>query len=109
MLVCERPPGKPYAGFWEFPGGKVELNESPLDALKRELHEELGIEVLEADFLFQHQHDYPDKKVLLDLWRITQFSGEPTSCEQQTLLWATHTEIRHLPLLEGNWAILDAL
>lgn len=109
LLVCERPLGKPYAGFWEFPGGKIESNETSLSALKRELEEELGIVVKSAELIIQHQHTYPDKHVILDIWKITDFIGEPKSLEQQQLKWATPQALRQLNLLEGNWAILDAI
>lgn len=109
LLVCERPQGKPYAGFWEFPGGKIEKSESSFDALKRELQEELGIEVQTAEFIIQHQHQYPDKQVILDIWKVTKFIGEPDSLEQQQLKWTTAEELRKLNLLEGNWAILSAI
>lgn len=109
LLVCERPAGKPYAGFWEFPGGKIESDETSLDALKRELHEEIGVKVLTAEFIIQHQHTYPDKQVILDIWKVTEFSGEPRSLERQQLKWTNVCDIRDLNLLEGNWSILDAV
>lgn len=107
LLVSERPEGKPYSGYWEFPGGKVENDEEPGEAIKRELREELGIEVLSAEPWFQHLHAYPDKTVLLDLWRINEFRGEPQSLENQAIRFATYDELLHLQLLEGNLAILS--
>src|SRR5437868_15512312 len=77
LLVAERPSGKPYAGYWEFPGGKVEKSESGEQAIKRELHEELGITVLTTQFLFTHHYVYPDKQVELEIWLITEFQGRP--------------------------------
>lgn len=109
LLVAQRPAGKPYSGYWEFPGGKIEQNESALDALKRELHEELGVDILNAEPLFQHTHDYPDKTVLLDLWLVTEFAGEPHGKEDQQLRWATFQDIQALNLLEGNWAIMEKI
>lgn len=109
LLVAERPEGKPYSGYWEFPGGKIELNESGDAAIKRELHEELGIEVIKAERWFDHLHAYPDKTVFLELWRVTEFSGEPVSRENQVLRWATYEEILHLRLLEGNLAIMSEI
>ena len=107
LLVAERPEGKPYSGYWEFPGGKIEENEAGDKAIRRELHEELGIEVLQADRWFEHLHAYPDKTVFLELWRVTEFSGEPQSKENQVLRWVTYEEMLHLRLLEGNLAILS--
>lgn len=107
LLVAERPEGKPYSGYWEFPGGKIEHDEEPGTAIKRELREELGIEVIAAEPWFQHLHAYPDKTVLLDLWRITEYNGEPKGLENQAIRFATYDELLHLQLLEGNLAILS--
>jgi 8-oxo-dGTP diphosphatase len=70
-------------GLWEFPGGKVEAEESVETALGRELHEELGIVVDVARPLIKVQHDYPDKQVLLDVWEVSAFTGEPHGAEGQ--------------------------
>ena len=109
LLVAERPEGKPYSGYWEFPGGKVEDNETADAAIRRELHEELGIEVVDAEPWFEHLHAYPDKTVLLDLWRVTEFSGEPQGQENQILRWVSYEEILHLRLLAGNLEILSQI
>jgi 8-oxo-dGTP diphosphatase len=109
ILVAERPSGKPYAGYWEFPGGKIEENELSLDALKRELHEELGITVSDAEHWFDHIHHYPDKTVLLEMWMISSFSGEMHSKENQQLRWVTFEEMQALRLLEGNWPIMERI
>lgn len=109
VLVAERPLHKPYSGYWEFPGGKIESNESGLTALKRELHEELGVDVISAELLFEHQHAYPDKTVLLELWLVHDFTGEPHGKEEQSLRWVTAQTIEELRLLEGNWAILERI
>lgn len=109
ILIAERPFGKPYSGYWEFPGGKIEPNESGYDALIRELHEELGITVNTANFLFDHEYTYPDKIVNLQLWDITDFSGEPHGKEEQTLSWVNLTEMKNFRLLEGNWPLVEKL
>jgi 8-oxo-dGTP diphosphatase len=109
VLVAKRPGDKPYSGFWEFPGGKIEENESAGDALRRELLEELGINVVTAEPWFEHVHAYPDKTVLLEMWRVTSFSGEPHGNENQALLWVTLPEMTQLRLLEGNWPIIDKM
>lgn len=109
VLVAERPQDKPYAGYWEFPGGKIEANESGADALKRELHEELDIQVIAATHWFEHHHTYPDKTVYLEMWLVTEFSGEPQAKENQQLRWVTLSEILDLRLLEGNWPIIDKI
>jgi 8-oxo-dGTP diphosphatase len=109
LLMAERPEGKPYSGYWEFPGGKIEDDEDVGTAIKRELHEELGIEVTNAEPWFEHLHAYPDKTVFLELWLIKEFSGEPQGLENQQLRWVGYEEILHLNLLEGNLAIVSQI
>ncbi len=109
FLIAERPLGKPYSGYWEFPGGKIEPNEDAYTALVRELHEELGITVTKAELWLEHNHDYPDKSVQLSLWRVLSYTGTPTPLENQTLMFATYEEMQNLQLLEGNISILKAL
>jgi 8-oxo-dGTP diphosphatase len=109
ILVARRPIGKPYSGYWEFPGGKIEPNESSEAALKRELAEELGVQVAIAKHCFTHTHAYPDKTVHLDVWLVESFFGVPHPRENQPLRWANFTEIQQLDLLQGNWAILEKI
>lgn len=108
-LIAERPLGKPYAGYWEFPGGKVEEQESSIDALKREFHEEIGIEIQQANFLFEHSHVYPDKTVNLEMWLVTHFCGEPCGKENQIIRWVTMSEMDDLQILSGNIPILKRI
>ena len=75
------------AGGWEFPGGKLERGEAPLDGLKRELREELGVEVHDANPLIAYEHAYADRSVLLDLWLVSRFIGQPASLDGQALQW----------------------
>ena len=74
-------------GLWEFPGGKVELGESPEVALARELFEEVDIHVTSSQPYMQVEHDYVDKKVLLDIWQVDSFSGHAQSKEGQQCRW----------------------
>lgn len=104
-----RPPGTPLAGSWEFPGGKKEPGEAPFAALARELHEELGIEVLEAEPVLVLEHDYPDKRVRLDVWQVLRYRGEATAREGQPLRWVTAVECRELPFLPADWPIVERL
>jgi 8-oxo-dGTP diphosphatase len=73
--------------LWEFPGGKVEPTESGAQALARELAEELGVEVLDSEPFMQVEHDYGDKSVLLDIYRVKRWVNEPRGCEGQPLAW----------------------
>lgn len=109
LLVAQRPEGKPYSGYWEFPGGKVEPNEPSQKALARELHEELGIEIITAHPWFEHVHAYPDKTIILELWLVENFLGEPQGKENQALRWVTMNEMLSLNLLEGNIPLIDKI
>jgi 8-oxo-dGTP diphosphatase len=108
-LVNRRPEGTPLAGFWEFPGGKRQDGEEPRAALARELDEELGIDVVEAEPLLVLEHDYPDKRVLLDVWRVRSYRGAAAAREGQALRWVTADELEVLDLLEADWPIVERL
>jgi 8-oxo-dGTP diphosphatase len=109
ILVNRRRPGTHMAGYWEFPGGKRAPGETRLDALRRELDEELGIAVLEAAPLLELRHDYPDKRVSLDVWRVRRYAGEPFAREGQELRWAASRELRSIGLLPADAPFVDAL
>jgi 8-oxo-dGTP diphosphatase len=89
VLLAKRPQGRPLAGLWEFPGGKVEAGEKPEAALIRELEEELGIDVTEAclaPFTFA-SHAYEDFHLLMPLYVCRRWKGEVTAREGQELVW----------------------
>jgi 8-oxo-dGTP diphosphatase len=108
-LVNRRPPGKDLAGFWEFPGGKLQAGETPLAALRRELDEELGIEVVAAEPWLELAHEYPEKTVLLDVWRVLDYRGEVRAREGQALDWVAAGRLAALPLLPADLPIAAAL
>ena len=108
-LVNQRRAGTHMAGLWEFPGGKSQPGEAPFTALHRELDEELGIDVQDAEAWFELAHDYPDKHVRLDIWRVRRFTGEVTAREGQLLRWVTVDEFAALPLLPADWPIVERL
>ena len=109
ILINQRRPGTHMAGFWEFPGGKLADGETPRQALDRELAEELGITVLDAEPFMQHRHDYPDRRVLLDVWRVTGYTGVPQGLEAQALAWVPAAELIGFGLLPADRPIVDAL
>ncbi len=86
LLGC-RPEGKPFAGYWEFPGGKVEQGESVFDALKREFEEEVGVEIISADAWCGVEHVYPHAHVRLHFFISRAWKGEPQAREGQELAW----------------------
>ena len=109
FLLAERPAGKPYAGWWEFPGGKIEKGESPNHALVRELHEELGVEVDMAHPWLTRVYTYPHATVRLHFFRVVSWHGEPHGKENQRLSWQYPDAVAVTPLLPANGPILRAL
>lgn len=109
VLLGERPAGKPWAGYWEFPGGKIEENETPARALMRELHEELGITVTEMTPWLTRVYAYPEKTVKLHFFRVLAWLGEPHGREGQQLSWQQPSQVRVQPMLPANQPIMQAL
>jgi 8-oxo-dGTP diphosphatase len=109
FLLAQRPEGKAYAGFWEFPGGKVERGEPARTALARELREELGIEVTHACPWLTCEYVYPHAHVRLNFFRVLRWEGEPSSREAQALSWQRRGAISVSPLLPANAPVLRAL
>jgi len=89
VLLAQRPPGRPLAGLWEFPGGKVEAGEQPEEALIRELREELGLEIAKEDLtpLTFASHAYPDFHLLMPVYLCRRWQGRLSAHEGQELLW----------------------
>lgn len=108
-LVTSRPEGKELAGWWEFPGGKRAATEEPFAALVRELDEELGVAVEAAEARFALVHCYPDKRVRLDVWLVTRFSGTPQPREGQALRWVRAGELEAVALLPADRPIVESL
>jgi len=109
FLLAERPAGKPYAGWWEFPGGKIEAGESPYHALVRELHEELGIATDIAYPWLTRVYAYPHTTVRLHFFRVVRWHGEPHGKEAQRLSWQYPDAVAVTPLLPANGPILRAI
>jgi 8-oxo-dGTP diphosphatase len=106
VLLADRPPGKPYAGYWEFPGGKVEPGESVEQALARELDEELGVSVTSSDPWTVIEHDYPHAYVRLYVRRVEQWLGAPHAAEGQRLCFLQPGAPAPAPLLPATVPIL---
>jgi 8-oxo-dGTP diphosphatase len=109
LLVGRRRPGQELPGYWEFPGGKRATSEEPRSALRRELAEELGIELLDAEPFMQLAHDYPQRRVWLDVWRVLRYRGRVTACEGQELAWVAACDLPGLNLLPADRPIVAAL
>lgn len=109
FLLAQRPPGKVYAGYWEFPGGKVESGETRQQALARELQEELGIGVRRAWPWITREYVYPHAAVRLHFFRVIEWSGQPQSRERQQFRWQCAEAPDVAPMLPANAPVLAAL
>ncbi|WP_198411385.1 Nudix family hydrolase [Marinimicrobium alkaliphilum] len=109
VLIARRPEAVHQGGLWEFPGGKVEPGESPVQALTRELWEEVGVRVGAAEPLIQIHHDYGDKRVFLDVYRVTVFNGEVEGREGQPVQWVGLDNLNDYEFPAANRAIIHAL
>ena len=107
VLLGQRPSGKPYEGYWEFPGGKVEAGEDILAALKREFVEELGVHIQTAEPWCGVEHIYPHAHVRLHFYISRNWQGEPQSLEDQAFAWQGSVAVS--PLLPATIPLLDWL
>ncbi len=104
VLLGSRPEGKPYAGYWEFPVGKVEAGEAVLDALKREFAEEIGVRIISADPWCGVEHVYPHAHVRLHFFISREWQGEPHALEGQQLAWQGQMQLE--PILPATIPLL---
>jgi mutator protein MutT len=109
VLIAQRLPGKHLAGGWEFPGGKLETGEARAAGLERELHEELGIAIRTPRPLIRVRHTYPYGDVLIDMWVVKSYSGEPRGLDGQALKWLPQEELEKADLLPADGPIVRAL
>ncbi len=109
ILVSRRRRGQHLENLWEFPGGKQEPGEPRFHALRRELEEELGIRHLVARPFFRLTHDYPEKRVLLDVWEVRSFSGDPQGREGQEWRWVAIDDLAELDFPAADQPVLQAL
>ncbi|HYG55964.1 MAG TPA: Nudix family hydrolase [Burkholderiales bacterium] len=108
-LLAQRPAGKVYAGWWEFPGGKVDPGESAADALEREIHEELGITVVRAYPWLSRVHVYEHGTVMLNFFRVVEWRGDPHPRENQAFVWQRPDAPVVEPMLPANGPVLASL
>jgi 8-oxo-dGTP diphosphatase len=109
FLLAQRPANKVYAGYWEFPGGKIEPGETAAEALTRELHEELGIDIVRAYPWITRDYDYEHAAVRLRFYRVNEWSGALHGRENQQFAWQRPDALTVSPLLPANGPILSAL
>ena len=109
VLIAQRPAGKHMAGRWELPGGKLESGETAIEGLRRELAEELGVELRDARPLIRLRHDYADRRICLDVWRVTEFDGVPRGLDGQALAWVALDDLPGRDILEADLPIVTAL
>jgi 8-oxo-dGTP diphosphatase len=103
ILIGQRRAGDRFEFKWEFPGGKVEPDEDPKDALARELHEELGISARIGEEMARYEHYYPGKTaILLLFYRVTEFTGEPANHVFESIQWAVRDRLPEIDFLDGD-------
>ena len=109
ILISQRQSHQVQAGLWEFPGGKLEIGETPEQALSRELQEELAIDVQDCLPLIDVWHDYIDYEVLLRVYMVKDFSGVACSREGQSISWVPRAQLNQYQFPEANQAIIAAI
>lgn len=111
ILISTRPPGKSMEGLWEFPGGKFKDGESPAECLRREIMEELYLDIIVLDRLFEISYDYPDKQVKLFFFRCVQRNSSelPLPREGQEAVWISRSEIINYNMLPADRPFAEIL
>ena len=109
ILITKRLRDSSFDGLWEFPGGKIGAGETPSDALRRELAEELGIDVTASQPYMDLHHEYADRTVDLEFFLVTAWQGEPTGLEGQGVRWVNASELDPDELLPADAPVVTAL
>jgi len=109
VLIAQRLGGGPFQGMWEFPGGKIGEDESPTEALSRELAEELGIEVTACASFMNLRHEYEDRIVTIEFFVVSHWNCEPVGREGQALRWVPRENLDADELLPADVPVVEAL
>ena len=109
VLIAERTGDHSFAGLWEFPGGKLKDCEESLSALRRELTEELGIDILDSALFMSVDHDYLDRSVSIDFYLIKEWTNSPTGRDGQALVWVLPDALDENMLLPADAPVVQAL
>ena len=109
FLICQRPKGKNCELLWEFPGGKIEKNEAKQDALKREIKEELDVDIGIEDFITTVEYDYPNFHLIMHCFKCSLINGYPKLLEHEDSKWIDKKNISHLKWLPADLALIDIL
>lgn len=110
VLICQRSAAAKFPLKWEFPGGKVESGEDPSEALRRELREELGIEIVESKEIARHVHDYNDMPpVELRFYRVIRYQGDVKNLIFEQVVWAEPRNLEQFDFLEGDLPLIKTL
>lgn len=109
ILICQRPDNKNFGGLWEFPGGKVEMGETDIETLDRELDEEIGILVNDFVHRVDFTHDYDDKVIEFVVYDVYSFEGEPYGRENQVIRWTNVSELSAIEFPPADYILIDEI
>ncbi|CAI8941552.1 Nudix family hydrolase [Methylocaldum szegediense] len=108
ILIAKRPAHVHQGDLWEFPGGKLEPGETAREALSREIYEELNLKVIDTSPLIRIRHTYPERRVLLDVWRVDRFDGTPVGMQGQPIRWVSPDDLPRFVFPAANRPIVTA-